>query len=530
MIPRIAIVSALILSLTSTVLAQTDDPGAPPAGIAPSSMTLAQLLRLHGKAAKRSAVTAWTEVWKYLDGEIAGTQTDRYAGDNYREDTQLGPFHSAGGSYRGVRWEQNENGLVRNLSDLHDADVIDDRALAHALLPGSGVTLLGKTAHPDAYVVRVDPPRGRLEYLFFDASTYRLVRSDRVVTGQRVVTTYDDFRGSSTGFRPWHVHQTNGLEHGERDWTLQSVTPGAPADAPSWVPPSSSDVVALTASRVALPADIGGDRVILTASMGGRKVNFQLDSGASGILFDRGIADALHAQSLGRRTEITAGRYVASDAILPGIDFGTAVMKNVAVETAPFHTWTYDERPVAGLLGYDFLASCVVHVDYQHGTAEAFAPGSFAPPAGALALPIALDDGVPVVAIRLGSVQGKHFIIDTGADRSMIFSAFAAAHPRDVQGAGGSEALEDSLPLVDSISGVGGKVQVYEAQVSGLDIGGLTFPKWRFEVSQDAPGFEGEDYDGLIGQDVLRYFDVYFDYSRLRVYLVPNDRYRQRWG
>ena len=37
-------------------------------------------------------------------------------------------------------------------------------------------------------------------------------------------------------------------------------------------------------------------------------------------------------------------------------------------------------------------------------------------------------------------------------------------------------------------------------------------------------------YDGLIGRDVLRNFDVYFDYGRTMMYLVPNERYRQGWG
>ncbi|MBV9270442.1 MAG: hypothetical protein JO165_05065 [Candidatus Eremiobacteraeota bacterium] len=51
-----------------------------------------------------------------------------------------------------------------------------------------------------------------------------------------------------------------------------------------------------------------------------------------------------------------------------------------------------------------------------------------------------------------------------------------------------------------------------------------------FTVTHDAAAFESEDFDGLIGQDVLRNFDVYLDYAHLKVYLVPNDRYRQRWG
>jgi hypothetical protein len=49
-------------------------------------------------------------------------------------------------------------------------------------------------------------------------------------------------------------------------------------------------------------------------------------------------------------------------------------------------------------------------------------------------------------------------------------------------------------------------------------------------IAGDAPDFESEDFDGLIGQDVLRYFTLYLDYPHAKVYLVPNDRYKQRFG
>jgi hypothetical protein len=61
-------------------------------------------------------------------------------------------------------------------------------------------------------------------------------------------------------------------------------------------------------------------------------------------------------------------------------------------------------------------------------------------------------------------------------------------------------------------------------------LAGWTFPHWLSYVTQNAPSFESEDYDGLIGQDVLRNYDVWLDYPHLRVYLRPNDRFRQRWG
>ena len=141
-----------------------------------------------------------------------------------------------------------------------------------------------------------------------------------------------------------------------------------------------------------------------------------------------------------------------------------------------------------------------------------------------------MDDGVPIVEVRIGEATAKNFVVDTGADRSMIFSGFAAAHPHDVSDQGlGEEMTAASPPFVDNISGVGGKVQVRPVQVSALSIGTIRLPDWLFEVSQNAPSFEGDDYDGLIGQDVLRNFDVYLDYAHQVLYSAPNERYRQRW-
>ena len=78
-------------------------------------------------------------------------------------------------------------------------------------------------------------------------------------------------------------------------------------------------------------------------------------------------------------------------------------------------------------------------------------------------------------------------------------------------------------------NGVGGKISVRPKQVSALGLAGLTLPLWLFYVTHNAPQFEIEDEDGLIGQDFLRNFDVYFDDGRGLVYLQPNARFRARW-
>lgn len=535
MMIRKVLFAACVLAFAPALTLADDDPATPPAGITPvSTMTVSHLLRLHRTAVGRldpGTPDTRTEVWTYQDGGQSGTMTAVYKGDDSRTDIVLGPFHSSHGQLAGKVWEQNENGLTRVMSDVHQRDDVNRYALAHPLLKASAVQLLGTIDKPvRSYVIKVAPASGRVEYVYYDASTYLIVRDERATDGERIVRTFDDFRITKGLREPWHVHESNGEAKDDRDWKMQSLVAGGPVDAAKLTIPASRDPVTLNGDRVTLPAKLSGDRIVLTVQIGAHKVNLLMDSGSSGILLNRDVADATGVQSFGEKTETTAGTYLSSDALIPKIDFGVATMQNVSAETAPYEEWSYGQIPIAGLMGYDFIAGAVIHVDYVNQTVEAIAPAAFEPPAGAIALPIRLDDGVPVIDAVVGNARGHHFIVDTGADRSMIFSGFAKAHPSDVADQGLGQEMTESLPFVDKISGVGGKVQVHPVQVSSLTIGSIHLPEWLFDVSQDAPAFETDDYDGLIGQDVLRNFDLYLDYAHTTLYLVPNERYRQRWG
>lgn len=530
---RIIVLAGALALFPSSLLAQ-DNP-INPFGIVPTTMTLGTLLRLHAAAVGKltpGMPKARIETWTYKEGELTGTTTSQLSGDDYRDDTALGPFHTASGQYRGQRWAQNENGLTHLVSGVHQRDDTNRKALAHALQKDSGVQLLGEIDSPSpVYVVKVSPADGRVEYVFYDKSKYLITRRERTVEQTRIVTTYDDFRTTDGITQPWHIHTGDGRPGNDTDSQLQSVQDGVAIDAAKLaIPPDARDPVTLGGTRVSIPVAILSDRIIVKTEIGGRKVDLQLDSGASGILMDRSVAEALKIPLYGKLTEVTAGAYLASRAIVPAINIGSVTMQNVAIETAPFHWYASDGTPIAGLMGYDFIDSCVVHIDYLNGTVEAIDPGSFSPPAGALTLPIRLDDQVPVIAARIGATTGEKFIFDTGADRSLIFSEFVAAHPAETVDQGLGEAMTDSFPFVQTSGGVGGEIAIRPIEVNGFGLSSLSFPHWLFFATQDPNSFNQEDYDGLIGQDVLRNFDLYLDYRHAKIYLVPNDRYRTRWG
>ena len=475
-----------------------------------------------------------SEAWDVMEGGLSGQETDVDIGDDYRDDRTFRRLHTAYGRLGERVWSQNENGYVVFDSGVHQRDDANARALQAARDgPTAGVKLLGETSMtPIAYVVEVSPPDGRPEYRFYDKTSYLLLRKERYVGDLKIVTSYDDYRLTEGVMRPWHIHVSDGRPHNDSDRYLKTVEPLAARDESKVaIPGQAHTPLTLGTARVMLPARIVEDRIILTAQIAGRKVNLQLDSGASGILVDRSVMDALKIESFGAETEATAGTYVAGHAIVPKMEFGAASLNDVAVETAPFVEFADPHTPVAGLAGFDLIAGCVVAIDYQGGTVEAIDQSTFTPPEKSVVIPIRLDDYVPMIDAQIGTSRGKNFILDTGADRSMLFTDFVTAHPADTKDQGLGTAMQAAFPFIEHISGVGGKVEVRPVQVSSLGIGSIALPRWLFlAIDQTKRSFEGEDFDGLIGQDVLRNFVVYLDYAHLRIYLVPNERFRQRYG
>jgi hypothetical protein len=522
----------LLLAAIRPVWADGPDTS-PPNGIQPvAGTTLTDVLsrNLHAQGSP-IAGTAKTrrERWRITLGASAGVREYVESGGDYRDDLTLGPTHSANGSDRNVAWRMNANGQVWLGSNLHQADAVDARALGSAA--HSNVTLLGETSSPPAYVVEVNPPTGRLEYRFYDKKTYLVARIEEVRDARRVTITLDDYRTTKGVTEPWHIHTTDGFALNDEDRVLETLSIGDPVAASELaIPPSGAPLIALTAAKVSVPARMAADEVVVPVRMGGHTVDFLLDSGAGGIVVDHDVIAALKIKEYGRTMNETAGAYVESDAIVPSMTVGTLDLHNVHVSSLPFVQWTMSGKPIAGLLGSDFIHDVVWHIDYQNASLEAIDPARFVPPPGAQSFSVAFDDEVPTLGATLAGVKAPSLIVDTGADRSTLFSRFVDRYSSQLTDRGLGSEMEAAAPFVDKFSGVGGTVDYRPLQTGPFDVGTWTFPTWLFAVTQDTPSFEFEDYDGLIGQDFLRNFDVYLDYPHQKIYLLPNDRFRARWS
>jgi hypothetical protein len=178
-------------------------------------------------------------------------------------------------------------------------------------------------------------------------------------------------------------------------------------------------------------------------------------------------------------------------------------------------------------MGFDFIADCVIHVSYDRRFVEAIDADDFTPPADAFALNVDLDDLVPYVDATVGTADNPRFIFDTGAVHTMIFSRFVAEHPDAIKSLGLENRIQTEYALLHQAEGVGGSFSFYPAAVQPFRVGPITFTRWLVDVSEAPPSFEGDDEGGLVGQDILQYFDVWFDYTHSTIYLVPNSFFKK---
>jgi hypothetical protein len=164
-----------------------------------------------------------------------------------------------------------------------------------------------------------------------------------------------------------------------------------------------------------------------------------------------------------------------------------------------------------GLLGFDFFADAVVHVDFDRGIAEAIAPDHAHIPADAVAVAVGLDDKTPAVHLRAGTAPAR-VILDTGANRSVFETGFAER----------AEFSRESVTGPTRVHGIGGSAAADPARIPSFELGGIVTRDAIVDVSSADLGTD--DIDGVLGTDLLRGYDLWFDDRAGAVYVRKSKR------
>ena len=254
--------------------------------------------------------------------------------------------------------------------------------------------------------------------------------------------------------------------------------------------------------------------------------NFILDTGVGlTIITDPKLKDSLNLKYQ-RKIQIKGlGEGKDIDAYLTPflkIEIGNTVHENASaaiLDKDIFDLSSYAGMPIHGLIGYDFFKSFIVRIFYETGFIGIYNSENSRLIRKGYRVPITIEQNKPYVTVLL-DVNNRtklplKMIIDTGA-----------GHPISLESENGAAfPLPDRFVMANLGVGLGGNIGGFVGRIKNLKIG-------RFDIKDPISSFPYYDdvaakvisikRDGSIGNQLLKRFEIIFDYERSCMYLKPN--------
>ncbi|MDQ6814080.1 MAG: aspartyl protease family protein [Bacteroidota bacterium] len=253
-------------------------------------------------------------------------------------------------------------------------------------------------------------------------------------------------------------------------------------------------------------------------------LNFILDTGSGGISLDSAVVEYLHL------VKTPSERILRGIAMMRKVVYvtnRTLHLPNLKIEHLDFHindyellTSVYGVR-IDGIIGYSFFSRFIVKIDYDTNVLEIYSQGKIRYPHRGIILKPAIS-GIPVfnATITDASAVASRFYFDSGAGLCLLMS---------------EDFVKDSAILakgkkviITQAEGIGGKKPMRLTTVKQIKIGPYSFKKIPAHIFEDE--FNVTSYPmlgGLIGNDLLRRFNLIINYQQREIHLQPNTHFRE---
>ena len=252
-------------------------------------------------------------------------------------------------------------------------------------------------------------------------------------------------------------------------------------------------------------------------------LNFILDTGSGGISLDSATVDYF---------KITP---TPSDMTILGIAGVRKVsfiynqklrLPGLTVDSLNFHINNYDiltsvyGEKIDGIIGYSILSRYIFWINYDSLKVSVFTNGRMKYPRGGwLYEPILRTLPVQSARIKDAHTTNSRFLFDIGAGLCLMLN---------------KEFIEDSNFLdkkrklyAKEAEGVGGKIDMHMTVIKEIKIGPYRFRNIPVFVFNDTFNLTSYPYlNGIIGNDILRRFNLILNYPKKEFYFIPNSHYQ----
>jgi PDZ domain-containing protein/aspartyl protease len=252
-------------------------------------------------------------------------------------------------------------------------------------------------------------------------------------------------------------------------------------------------------------------------------LNFILDTGSGGISLDSGTCDNLHL------VPQPSDKTILGIAGIRQVKFlynRTLHLPGLTVDSLNFHVNDYDiltsvyGEKVDGIIGYSFFSRYIVQINYDSMQCYIYTRGTFRYPKGGYMLrPIIASLPILGAQVRDAARIDGRFYFDTGAGLCALLSTDFVTD---------SNLLDNRKKIFwTQAQGLGGKANMRLTTVKEIRLGPYRFrkvPTYIFDDQYNVTSYP--NLGGLLGNDILRRFNVILNYEHRVIYLMPNSHYR----
>jgi hypothetical protein len=252
-------------------------------------------------------------------------------------------------------------------------------------------------------------------------------------------------------------------------------------------------------------------------------LNFIMDTGSGGISLDSATCQRLKIQTIPSDKTI---RGIAGIRQVNFIYNQKLRLTGLTVDSLDFHVNDYDVLSsvygdkIDGIIGYSFFSRYIVRIDYDSSKIYIYTKGYMKyPKGGFLFHPTLSNLPIQIARIREEKDVTSRFYFDTGAGLCLLLSSDFTSDSSLM----GSK----KLMVPTQAEGLGGKANMKLTTVKEVKFGPYKFrniPTYVFDDDYNVTSYPS--LGGLIGNDILRRFNVILNYERREIYLLPNTHFR----
>ena len=256
-------------------------------------------------------------------------------------------------------------------------------------------------------------------------------------------------------------------------------------------------------------------------------LSFILDTGSGGISLDSATVEDLGIPITPSEKTIKGIGGVRKVSFLNNARLR---LPGLTVDNLNFHVNDYEILTsvygikIDGIIGYSFFTRYIVNINYDFLQINVFSKGEYKYPSGGFML-YPMFTALPMQSLQFTDDRKfvQRFYLDTGAGLNFLLS---------------ESYLNDSAvlkkrrkpPVVTQAEGVGGKMSMRLTTIKELKVGPYRFrwvPTYLFKDEYNVTNYPF--VGGLLGNDILRRFNITFNYAKQQVHILPNLHFKDEF-